>query len=124
MKRQSQLLNRKAHCLFKLGGKIVCNKSCTVGLLSVVVWCQLVPGPVALTGLCSADGREGEWLVAGHSSGHGLVCSRSPISEKSYAVCFEWTAFFFVCWIKTEGAKLVSKLHSYLHSNSSSLFCM
>lgn len=41
--------------------------------------------------------------MAGHSSGHGLVCSWSPISEKSYAVCFEWTAFFFVCSIKTEG---------------------
>lgn len=44
--------------------KIVCNKSCTVGLLSVVVWCQLVPGPVALTGLCSADGRERGWWLA------------------------------------------------------------
>lgn len=57
------------------------------------------------------------------SSGHGLVCSRSPLSEKSYAVCFEWTAFFFVCSIKTEG-KVSQQVAQLLHSDSSSLFCM
>lgn len=55
--------------------------------------------------------------------GHGLVCSPSPLSEKSYAVCFEWTAFLFVRSIKTEG-KVSQQVALLLHSDSSSLFCM
>lgn len=47
--------------------------------------------------LCRPDGA----LTAAQDM--ALFVHSSPLSEKSYAVCFEWTAFFFVCSIKTEG---------------------
>lgn len=93
--------NQKAH-LSNLGRKRKkkaveqdsVHKSCSVARECGVSRSQsLQPSP------CTVQA----WRETDSSSGHGLVCSRSPLSEKSYAVCFEWTAFFFVCSIKTEG---------------------
>ncbi|KAM8851379.1 suppression of tumorigenicity 18 protein isoform 2-T2 [Spinachia spinachia] len=48
---------------------------------------------------------------------------RAPLSEKSYAVRFQWTAILFVRAIQTEG-KVSQQVALLLRSDSSSLFCM
>lgn len=79
------------------------HKSCSVAWM----WCQPVPVPAALTAYCS--GLTGSWLQL--RTWPRLFTAPPPLPftlqpypcEKSYAVCFEWTAFFFVWPIKTEG---------------------